>query len=113
LNEFDRKLLDSIDEILRYVLGDINRQIIFDYLEEKFCPISEIPGRLDLFSEGLNRLLGTGRGQILCSAAILEHAIVERLCSKLGIKYDRNGSSAFSECIRKLREVLLEVEAHG
>jgi len=104
LDEFDETLLSAIDEILQYTLGDVCTQIIYGYLERSSFPKSEIPNNLDRFSEELRRLLGSGRGQILGSAPILEEAIVERLCSKLGMKLEGRLPVAFSIFIRKLKE---------
>ena len=104
MDEFDEALLASIDEILRYTLGDSCTQITYNYLERNSFPRSEIPNRLDRFSEELRKLLGDGRGQILGSAPILEEAIVENLCTKLGKKLPGRLPVAFSIYIRKLKE---------
>jgi hypothetical protein len=103
IDEFDRALLKSIDETLRYVLGDRNTLIIYDYLEESSCPVQEIPKRPDLFSEKLRNLVGTSRGQMLGAPTILEDAIVKALSSQLGLKPE-NGPSVFEERIRRLKE---------
>lgn len=104
MDKFDEILLSAIDEILRYTLGDACTQIIYDYLERNSLPRSEIPNKLDRFSEELRKLLGYGKGQILGSAPILEEAIAERLCAKLGLKTQPRLSMAFSVFIRKLKE---------
>jgi hypothetical protein len=104
LDEFDEALLSAIDEILRYTLGNISTQIIYNYLERSSFPRSEIPNRLDRFSEELRKLLGSDRGQILGSAPILEEAIAERLCAKLGIKMNKKLPTAFSIFIHDLKE---------
>jgi len=104
MDEFDEALLASIDEILRYTLGDACTKIIYNYLERNAFPKSEIPNRLDSFSEELRKLLGAGRGQILGSAPILEEAIAERLCAKLGKKPQGRLPVAFSIFIHKLKE---------
>jgi len=43
MDEFDEILLKTVDKTLRYVLGDRNAFIIYDYLEKSSCPIQEIP----------------------------------------------------------------------
>jgi len=102
--DFDQALLDAIDEILTYTLGDIGTQAIYSYLERTGCPKQEIPNQLDCFSAELRKLLGDGRGQILGSAPILEEAIAQRLCSKLGTKLEGRLPMAFSNFIRQLKE---------
>jgi hypothetical protein len=109
LDEFDEALLAAVDEILRYTLGDACTKIIYNYLERNSFPKSEIPNRLDSFSEELRKLLGDGRGQILGSAPILEEAIAERLCTKIGKKLQGRLPVAFSIFIHKLKEDYLSI----
>ena len=104
MDEFNEALLSAIDEILGYTLGDVCTQIIYSYLERSSFPKSEIPNNLDRFSEELRNLLGSGRGQILGSAPILEEAIAERLCAKLGVEMQARFPIAFPTFIRKLKE---------
>ncbi|MGD0027753.1 MAG: hypothetical protein ABSC91_02305 [Candidatus Bathyarchaeia archaeon] len=103
MDEFDKLLVKTIDKTLRYVLGDRNALIIYEYLEKISCPMRETPKKLDLFSRALRNLLGTGRGQILGVPAILEDAIVETLSSELGLKPDEK-PRAFEDRIRGLKE---------
>ena len=104
MDEFDEALLNAMDEILRYTIGDVGTQIIYNYLEQNFFPKSEIPNRLDTFSEELRKLFGNGRMQILGSAPILEEAIAERLCTKLGTKLEGKLPTTFPRFILKLKE---------
>lgn len=105
LNEFDKLLILTIGEVLRDSLGDLNAQIIFEYLEKRSCPMQEIPKKLDIFSIELRRLLEWNRGQLLGSAAILEETIARVLCFKLGVKFDERLPIVFSNYVGKLREV--------
>jgi hypothetical protein len=104
LDDFDEALLSAVDEILRYTLGDSCTQIIYNYLERNSFPRYEIPSRLGSFSDELRKLLGDGRGQILGSAPILEEAIAERLCTKLGRNMQGRLPVAFSIFVRDLKE---------
>ncbi len=104
MNDFDEALLNAIDEILQYTLGDISTQSIYNYLEKTGCQKHEIPNKLDTFSTELRKILGNGRGQILGSAPILEEAIAERLCIKLSIKFEGRLPIAFSNFIQQLKE---------
>ena len=103
MDEFDELLLKTIDQTIRYVLGNHNALIIYNYLESKSCPIREIPTKLDLFSEELRNLIGVGRGQILGAPTILEDAIVEALASESGLKLE-NESIVFEDRIKRLKE---------
>jgi hypothetical protein len=103
MDEFDEVLLKTVDKTLRHILGDRNALIIYDYLEKSFCPIHEIPRRLDLFSAKLRDLLGTSRGQILGVPSILEDAIVEALSRELGLSPEK-GPAVLQDRIRRLKE---------
>lgn len=97
-------LIQVIDEVLKYSLGEVNTMIIYEYFEKRNCPITDIPKNLEFFSMEMRRLLGAGRGQILGSAPILEKAILKSLCKKLGINCEIAGPVNFAECVRKFKE---------
>jgi hypothetical protein len=105
MDEFNEKLSQAIDETIRYCLGDINAQIIYQYLEKKGCPKQEIPKKLDVLVTVLKDLVGSGRGQILGAAQILENEILKAFCAKMGIDYAEVGSGYLPEHIRKLKEI--------
>ena len=104
LDESDALLLKAIDNVFTEVFGKINMQIIYDYLEKKSCPMSEVCQKSEVFSMELGILLGSGRGQILGPASILERTVLSVLCSRIGIAYDPEKTD-FSICVRELKEV--------
>ena len=112
MDEFDKLLVKTFDKTFRYVLGDRNTLIIYEYLEKVSCPMREMPEKLDLFSTALRNLLGTGRGQILGVPAALEDAIVEALSSELGLRPDEK-SRVFEDRIRSLKEKYEEKRSKG
>jgi hypothetical protein len=105
LDKFDDLLLHVIDKTVRYVFGEINASIIYEYLQKNGCALHEIPTKPSAFSAELRNILGSGRGQLLGAAPILEEAILEALCAELKIKFDRQNASSFADHIKKLREV--------
>lgn len=105
MDNFDKLLVQTISEVMRYALGEINAKIICDYLEKRHFPLTTIPNNLEVFSIELRNLLGPGRGQILGSAPMLEKVILKALCKKLGLKYEVKGPINFSEEVRKLKEI--------
>jgi len=107
MDNFNKKLLEAIDETIGYCLGDINAQILYQYMERKGCPKQEIPKRLDIFVETLEKLVGRGRGQILGPASILENAVLKQLCKKLGIKNYEFGSTYFPDQCNNVMKVYL------
>jgi len=106
---FEVELLKVIDETIAFVLGNVNLQIIYCYLERKGCPKHEIPNKLDLFVDTLDNLVGRDRGQMLGSASILESVIIKELCKKLGVKYDEVGPGYFPEQCCRLKQIFIRM----
>jgi hypothetical protein len=105
LGEFNEKLLKAIDETLVFCLGDLNARLIYDYLEKVGCSKQEIPEKLDVFVEILEKLVGIGRGQILGASSVMENAILKAFCKKLGINYEEVGSGYLPNQVRKVKEI--------
>ena len=105
VNDFDKLLVQVTEETIKYCLGDINATIIWNYLEERDCPISEMPNRPEEFSEELRNIMGFGRRQILGAAEILEETILELFCKKLGFKFECEKPTNFPKQVRKLRDL--------
>jgi hypothetical protein len=104
LDQFDALLLKAINDVLTEVVGNINTQIIYDYLEKRGCPPSEICQKLEVFSMELGMLLGSETSQMLGSAGILEKTVLKVLCSKIGIACNPERAD-FPEYVRELKEV--------
>jgi hypothetical protein len=101
---FNDILSRVIDKTLRHVFGDINTGVIYKYLERKGCSPSDIPAKPNEFSAELRNILGSGRGQILGAASILEETIVETLSAELRIDLEYLRPAQFADNIEKLRE---------
>jgi hypothetical protein len=101
---FNDILSRVIDKTLRHVFGDINTGVIYKYLERRGCSLSDIPAKPNEFSAELRNILGSGRGQILGAASILEETIVETLSAELRIDHDSLRPAQFADNIEKLRE---------
>jgi hypothetical protein len=97
-------LVQVIDEVIRYSLGEINAKIIYDYFKKRNIPLDKIPDNLEFFSIELRRLLGSGRNQILGSAPIIERTILKALCKKLGLECNFEGPVNFAEHVKNLKE---------
>lgn len=104
MEDFDRMLVDAVTEVFNESLGQTNTKIIFRYLEARSCPEHDIPQRLAFFSSELRKIFGFGRGLMLGSAVILEEAITENFCRRIGVKYRNQGAFVFASYIEKLRE---------
>jgi hypothetical protein len=110
-DHFDSLLLQTIDETVRYCLGETNAQLIYNYLEKKQCPRQDIPKNLAIFTMEFENLIGSGKGQILGVAKIMENAIVKALCTKLEIKLNENSPSYFPAQISHLKEIYTQQKA--
>jgi hypothetical protein len=103
LDQFDALLLKSIEDVFTEMVGETNTQIIFDYLEKKSCPISEIPQKLEAFSFELRMLFGSGRNQMLGCSRVLEKTMLQVLCSKIGVACNLERID-FPDYVRELKE---------
>lgn len=76
---FHRLLLEAVDSAFSS-LGDSARQSIYFHLEKKFdIKRDEIPGRVDDFDHGLERIFGAG-------TRFLEVLIMRKLYEEMGSK---------------------------
>lgn len=105
MSDFDEKLLHVIDETITFCLGSTNLNLIYNYFEKIGCPKQEIPEKLDVFEDTLEKLVGVSRGQIFGAANIMENAILKQLCIKLGVKYEEIGPGYFPDQIKKLKTI--------
>jgi len=97
-------LVQVIDEVIRYSFGEINATIIYDYFKKRNISLDKIPDNLEFFSMELRMLLGSGRGQILGSAPMLERTILKALCKKLGMECQFEGPINLAEYVKNLKE---------
>jgi hypothetical protein len=104
-DEFDKLLLETIEDVLSECLGDANAQIIYNFLEQRSCTLLEIPQKPDVFSRELRMLLGSGSSQILGSGAILEETILEVLSYKMGVTPNVKAPVRFADYVRKLKKL--------
>jgi len=103
VSDFDRLIIRVIDETLRYCLGEVNTELIYNYMEKQGYQLNDIPQEPEKFSEELRNILGFGSRQILCAPSILEESILEIICKKLGLTINLEKPVNFPTHIRKLR----------
>lgn len=103
-SDVDNLIIEVVDDVLKYCLGESNARIIYAFLEKRNYSLSEIPKRPEKFSEELRNILGFGSGQILGAPSILEEEVLEILYKKLGICHSIQKPPDFPRQIRKLRE---------
>ena len=112
LDEFDKMLLEVIDETLRYSLGEKTVKIFYDYLRRKGFPLTSVPQNPEFFFNELRNVLEVDGQKFhtvsaLGIVSLLERTIIEIMCKKFGIKFEEKGPISFSEWADKLRETYL------
>lgn len=99
--DFDKLLLEAIDEALAS-LGESARQAIYFHLEDKFrIARNEIPQRIEDFVEGLQKIFGMG-------AHFLEILIMKKLHERIGspLQWDENKRLVLAEYVAAARHGL-------
>ncbi len=93
-NDFDKTLVESVDESLFSLLGESVTFALYNHFE-KFYAIQrdQIPEKLDDFSMALGRTFG-----LPANRAIVKK-VVERLYSKLGLQFQERANYAFRDYI--------------
>ena len=94
----DDLLLSAVDETLRQVFREEGIKVIYNYFENNsHLKREEIAEKPDVFSAGLERLLGSG-------APVIEILILKNLYRKLGLKSEEKKGYEFSDYIKELRK---------
>jgi hypothetical protein len=93
----DDSLLDVVDATLNRVFTEPSAEVIFDFLRKRHnLNREEIAEKPEVFSAGLDRLLGAG-------AIAIEKLILKSLRSKFQLNYTEGGDCEFSDYIKKLK----------
>ncbi len=103
-DDFDRLLSQTIDEMVRYCLGETSARLIYKYLAKKGCPKDDIPGKLDVFVKVFENLVGFGKEQIP-RTQVIEEAIVRAFSAKLKVEFTQYSPGYFPDKIRKLKDL--------
>jgi hypothetical protein len=102
VEDFDKVLIETIDETLKYSLGDRNAAIIEEYMEKQGLPIDKIPQNPEWFSEELRNIMG-GK-LILGPAIILEETILKMFGRKIGRRLLIDTPVNFPREVKALRD---------
>jgi hypothetical protein len=102
VEEFDKLLTETIDETLKYSLGDRNAAIIEEYLQKQGLTMDKIPQNPEQFSEELRNIMG-GK-LILGPAIVLEETILQMFGRKIGRRLIIARPVDFPKEVNSLRE---------
>ena len=91
-------LLNAVEETLEHIFKEASAKVVYDYIENK-CHLKreEIVEKPEDFSAGLKRLM-------VSAASVIEKMILEKLYSKLELKFVEKEGYEFSDYIRELKE---------
>jgi len=93
--EFKGILIEAIDEGLKSILGENGKKVIYYHLKELYgLEREEIPEKLEIFTEYINKIFGLG-------AKIIEITIIKTLCLKLKLEY-KEKKTKFIDYIEEL-----------
>jgi hypothetical protein len=96
--EFEKSVLRAIDLQLKQVFGETATMIIYNYLQTALSLQQEdIPARLEIFTDGLNKFLSSG-------AIVVERVILENLYYELGREFEVKEGYRFPDYVNELRE---------
>ena len=96
--DFDRLLLDSIDDALG-ALGESAKQSVYSHIERNYkVARNEIPENLQQFQEGLEKIFGIG-------ARLIEILIMKNLYAKIGHSFvmEKNRQLEFIKYVNAAR----------
>ena len=90
-------LLSAVNETLKQVFKEAGAQVIYDFLGNK-CNLKreEIAEKPEVFSADLKKLM-------VSAASFIEKMILEKLYSKLELKFEEKEGYEFSDYIRELK----------
>ncbi len=87
--DFEKLLLEAVDEGLSS-LGDSSKRAIYFHLEKSFnIRREEIPGKIEVFAEAIEKVFGSG-------ADFLEILIMKRLHEKVGTRFKLHETTDFA-----------------
>jgi len=92
---FDDLLLETMDDVLKQVFGEEPAKVILKHIKKRYSLEEEIPERVDVFSDALCKILGSG-------SVLIENLILKSLYSKLELKFEEKEGYEFSDYIKEL-----------
>jgi len=96
-DEFEKALMETIDVQLKQFFGETATSVIYGYLRTALSlRQEEIPKKLEVFSEGLDKFLSSG-------ARVVEKVILEGVYSDLGQEFQTIEGYTFVDYLDELR----------
>ena len=94
-------LFSTADKTVKQVFRKEGSKVIYDYLENNsHFKLEEIGEKPEVFSAGLEKLLGSG-------ASVIEKLILKNLCRRLRLEYEEKKGYGFSDYVKELNKSAL------
>lgn len=91
-------LLESIDEGLKEIFGEMATEIIYNYLKDKYSlKREEISEKLEVLMEGLEAFLSSS------AARVVEKNVLKNFYGTFGLQYQNEEDRSFIDHVAKLR----------
>ena len=98
--DFEKLILETVDEELKRIFGKEATLIIYGYLENNLSlRREEIAEKIELFSKGIDKFFGSG-------ARMLERTILTDLYSNFGLEYETKRGYSFVDYVTELKNKL-------
>ena len=98
LETLDDLLLKVVDETMKQVFRGVGAKVIYSHLENNsHLKREEIAEKTELFSTGMQKLLGSG-------TPVIEKLILKGLYRRLELKFEEKEGYEFSDYIEELRK---------
>ena len=99
--KLNKVIVNAVDEELKRIFGETTTFVIYGYLKSKLSLKREkIPEKIGLFSQGLEKLLGSG-------AYVLEKTILTNLYSSFGFNFEEKKGYPFVDDVTEVKNRLL------
>jgi hypothetical protein len=97
-DDFEKSLIRTIDVHLKQVFGEPGASVIYQYLQSTLSlRQEEIPRKLEVFSEGLDKFLSSG-------ARVVEKVILDGLYSDFGQEFQFKEGYKFADYVEELKK---------
>jgi hypothetical protein len=95
--EFEKSLMRTIDGQLKQIFGDSGTSVIYNYMQSALSlRQEEIPKKLEVFAEGLDKFLSSG-------AKVVEKVILDVLYSDFGEEFEFKEGYSFADYVNALK----------
>ena len=100
MERLDDLLFKVVDETMKQVFRETGTNVIYGFLaNNSHLKREEIAEKTEVFSAGLERLMGSG-------APVIEKLILKNLYRRLGLKFEEKDGYGFSDYVKELRKRL-------